>query len=263
MQNAAPHTVCPSSRRDVAVQYSPDGSRIAFISDREGSREIWVCNADGSQPTKVTSLSGEHTDSPRWSPDGHGLVFTTSFEENRDVWIADLRTAGLQRLTEEPSHEGRASWSSDGRWIYFRSNRSGRDEIWKTPVDGGGAAVQVTMTGAYEAFEALDGSCLYFTKDRAWRGVWSVPTSGGEETFVVDDVREGWWSVTADAIYFVVAGEIRAYRFASGKVEPVAHIPGSPVLWIGFSVRPDGQSFLWCQTTRNDNDIMMLEVPLP
>jgi Tol biopolymer transport system component len=263
MQDAAQRTVCPSSRRDVAVQYSPDGSRIAFVSDREGSREIWVCNADGSQPTKVTALTGEYTDSPRWSPDGHRLAFTTSFEENRDVWIADLRTAGLQRLTQEPSHEGRACWSSDGRWIYFRSNRSGRDEIWKTPVDGGGAAVQVTTTGAYEAFEALDGSRLYFTKSRAWRGVWSVPTSGGEETFVVDHVREGWWSVTEDAIYFVVAGEIRAYRFATGKVEPVARIPGSPALWTGFSVRPDGQSFLWCQTTRNDNDIVMLETPVP
>jgi dipeptidyl aminopeptidase/acylaminoacyl peptidase len=237
--------------------------RIAFVSDREGSREIFVCNADGSQPKKITSLRGEHTDSPRWSPDSQSLVFTTSFEENRDVWIADLRTGGLRRLTEEPSHEGRASWSSDGRWIYFRSNRSGRDEIWKTPLEGGGEAVQLTTTGAYEAFEALDGSRLYFTKDRAHRGVWSVPTSGGEETFLVDDVREGWWSVTEDAIYFVVSGEIRAYHFATGKVEPVARIPGSPALWTGFSARPDGQSFLWCQATRNDNDIMMLEAPLP
>jgi hypothetical protein len=130
------------------------------------------------------------------------------------------------------------------------------------PVEGGGAAVQLTTAGAFEAFEALDGSRLYFTKNRAHRGVWSVPTSGGEETFVVDHVREGWWSVTEDAIYFVVAGESHAYRFATGKVEPVARIP-SPALWTGFSVRPDGQSFLWCQTTRNDNDIMMLEAPLP
>jgi Tol biopolymer transport system component len=258
-----PHSVCPSTRSDLAVQYSPDGNRIAFVSTREGVREIWVCNADGSQPTRITSLRGEHTDSPRWSPDSQRLVFTTSFEENRDVWIADLRTGGLRRFTEEPSHEGRATWSSDGRWIYFRSDRSGRDEIWKAPVAGGEPAIQLTRSGAYEPFEALDGSRLYFTKDRAQRGVWSVPTSGGEETFVVADAREGLWSVAADSIYYVNpnGGEIRAYRFSTGKVESVARIPGSPPIRTGFSVRPDGQSFLWCQATRNDNDIMMLEVP--
>jgi hypothetical protein len=61
----------------------------------------------------------------------------------------------------------------------------------------------------------------------------------------------------------LISGEIRAYSFATGKIEPVARIPGSPALWTGFSVRPDGQSFLWCQTTRNDNDILMLEAPAP
>ena len=263
IHDAAPHTVCPSSRSDRAVHYSPDGSRIAFASDREGSREIWVCNADGSQPRRITSLQGEHTDSPRWAPDGQRLAFTTSFEENRDVYIADLRTGGLQRLTQEPSHEARASWSSDGRWIYFRSNRSGRGEIWKTPVEGGGPAVQLTRSGALEAFEALDGSLLYFTKERAYRGVWSVSTTGGEETFVAGDVREGLWSVAADGIYYIIGREIRAYRFATGKVEPVARIPGPPAIWTGFSARADGQSFLWCQTTRNDNDILMLEAPVP
>jgi Tol biopolymer transport system component len=257
----APRTVCPSSRSDRAVHYSPDGSRIAFVSDREGWREIWVCNADSSEPVRVTSLRGEHTDSPRWAPDSQRLVFTTSFEENRDVWIADLRTGDLRQLTQEPSHEGRASWSSDGHWIYFRSNRSGRDEIWKTAVEGGGDAIQITRNGAYEPFEALDGSRLYFAKSRAYRGVWSVPISGGEETLVTGEVREGHWSVAADGIYYLIDGEIRVYRFSSGSVEKVARIPGSPALWTGFSVRPDGQSLLWCQTTRNDNDILMLEAP--
>jgi hypothetical protein len=81
---------------------------------------------------------------------------------------------------------------------------------------------------------------------------------------VVDGVREGLWSVAADGIYYIdiVEREIRAYRFAAGKVEPIARIPGLPGIYTGFSARADGQSFLWCQTTRNDNDIMMLETPL-
>ena len=262
MQDGAPRTVCASTRYDGPVQYSPDGTQIVFVSSREGSREIWVCNADGSQLKRITAIRGERTDSARWSPDGQRLAFTTAFEGNRDVWIADLRTGGLRRLTQEPSHDGRPTWSSDGHWIYFRSNRSGRDEIWKAPVEGGGAAVQITRTGAFEPFEALDGSRLYFTRERSRPGVWSVPTSGGKETLVVDDVLEGLWSVAADGIYYVSDGEIRDYRFSTGQVERVARIPSSTELWTGFSARQDGQSFLWCQTTRNDNDVMMLEVPV-
>jgi Tol biopolymer transport system component len=256
-----PQTVCPSTRSDLAAQYSPDGSRIAFVSSREGSREIFVCNADGSQPVKITSLRGEHTDSPRWSPDGRRLVFTTSFEGNRDVWIADVDSQDLQRLTHEPSHEGRASWSSDGRWIYFRSDRSGRDQIWKAPVENGAAAVQITTSGAFESFEARDGSRLYFTKERARLGLWSASPAGGDETLVTAEVREGWWSPADEGIYYIADHEIRMYRFSTGQVERVARIPGSMPLRTGFSARRDGRSFLWCETTRNDADIMLLETP--
>jgi WD40-like Beta Propeller Repeat len=123
--------------------------------------------------------------------------------------------------------------------------------------------VQLTTSGGYEPFEAVDGSRLFFTKDRAHRGVWSVPVHGGRETFVVGEAREGLWSVAADGIYYIVDGEIRVYRFSTGKVEPVLRIPGSTAVWTGFSARPDGQSLLWCQTTREENDILMLEQPLP
>jgi hypothetical protein len=122
----------------------------------------------------------------------------------------------------------------------------------------------MTRNGGYEAFEALDGSRLFFSRQRPVRGVWSVPAAGGEETFVVGDVRDGLWSVAADGIYFVknaLKGDIHVYRFVTGRVEPLAEIPGSPALWTGFSVRRDGRSVLWSQSVRQEDDIMMVEVP--
>ncbi len=260
-QGTAPRPVCPSTRFDAAVQYSPDGSRIAFVSNREGSREIWVCSSDGAGPLRVTSALGLYTDSPRWSPDGNRLVFSSSIEENREVWIADLRAGTIRRFTQQPSQEGRPSWSSDGRWIYFWSDRSGREEIWKQPVDGAGPAIQLTRTGAWEAFEALDGSGVYFARQRARLGLWSVPTTGGDETFVVDGVREGHWSVSHGGIYFLSGSQILVYPFSARIVEPLAAIPGFP--WTGFSARRDGRSFLWSQSVKDDNDIMMLDLPWP
>src|SRR2546428_11292498 len=82
-------------------------------------------------------------------------------------------------MTAEPSDEGRPSFSMDGKWIYFRSNRSGKDEIWKMP-RGGGAAAQVTQGGGFEAIETLDGKTLYFARSRAESGLWSMPAAGGE-----------------------------------------------------------------------------------
>ena len=73
----------------------------------------------------------------------------------------DISTKKFRELTNEPSAEMVPSWSRDGRWIYFASERSGGWEIWKMP-SAGGPAVQVTNQGGYAAFESLDGKFLSY-----------------------------------------------------------------------------------------------------
>src|SRR5262249_1985560 len=77
---SSPMELISSTRDDVEAQFSPDGKRIAFDSNRSGSDEIWVCDSDGSNAVQLTSLGVGNTGAPRWSPDGERIVFHTSAE---------------------------------------------------------------------------------------------------------------------------------------------------------------------------------------
>ena len=152
-----------STRYEATPQFSADGSRILFTSTRSSiAGEIWVCDADGSNPRQVTSPSGPEGEpplfkgSPRWSPDGQSIVFDWTTEGHRDVYVVSVEGGKPKRLTTETSSDVRPSWSRDGRWVYFGSNRSGEWQLWKVPSTGG-QAVQVTKRGGREALESADG----------------------------------------------------------------------------------------------------------
>ena len=76
------------------------------------------------------------------------------------------------------------TWSRDGRWIFFRSDQSGADQIWKIPAEGG-EAIHVTTGGGDYALESWDGRDVYYTKRGSPISIWRVPASGGEETEVL------------------------------------------------------------------------------
>src|SRR5262249_53717290 len=140
-----PVQITASVGMDVDPDYSPDGARIAFSSDRSGSREIWVADRDGSNPYPVTSFGGASAGSPRWSPDGTQIAFDAS-PGGQDTVFAVGASGGQPRRVFSPGLI--PAWSHDGQWIYFL-NRSAEKQIWKVRV-AGGTAVQVTRNGGFE-----------------------------------------------------------------------------------------------------------------
>jgi len=87
-----------------------------------------------------------------------------------------------------------------GCWIYFRSDRSGR-QIWKAPAAAPfRPAVQVTQNGGFEAAEAADGKLLYYSKPGS--GLWSMPVEGGEERLVSDRVETGLWGRADKGVFY-------------------------------------------------------------
>ena len=259
-----PTRIISSTRQDYGPQYSPDGKRIAFTSGRSGSNEIWVCDADGSNPFQLTSFGGPDVGSSRWSPDGRQIAFDSVSAGNRDIFVVSADGGTPRRLTEETSDDVRPSWSRDGRWIYFGSNRSGEWELWKAPSDGG-PAVQVTRQGAREGFGSFDGQFIYYTRGFGIPGIWRVPVTGGDEKPVIAEAIQGFWALVDNGIYFVNPkstphATIEFFNFATGRTTKIATVEKDlHLVYPSLAVSPDGQSLLYVQVDSFESDIMLAE----
>ena len=184
-------------------------------------------------------------------------------EGNFDIYV--IRASGGKpiRLTTDSADDDGPSWSRDGNWIYFASNRTGRWEVWKVSA-GGGKAVQVTRNGGETAFESPDGKSIYYTKgDYRSGGLWKMPVSGGEESQVLPSVVWRAFSLVNEGIYFIPEpgadgkSSIQFLSFATGKVKTVAPMSGPPAE--GLSVSPDGRSLLFSQIDEAGSDLMLVE----
>lgn len=255
-----PVRLAASSAVDFNAQYSPDGSRIALVSNRSGSREIWTCASDGTQRVQVTTFNGSFvTGSPRWSPDGKQLVFDSAAAEQIDVYVVDANGGSPSRLTDA-AHGMIPSWSHDGRWIYFSSKVTGRNEIWKIP-SAGGKAVQVTRNGGFVAFESPDGRALFYTKTDQNAKLWRSAVDGSGATEVLNGVAFRGFVVTADRVYYLRQepnGLIGIQRFVIATREDSQIASVAKPVFVGLSMSPDGKYLIYSQM-REASNLMLVE----
>ena len=218
-----------STGYDYMHEYSPDGRKIAFTSNRSGYHEIWSCDSDGSNPRQLTFLEDPHTMAGRWSPDGQQIAFMSPKEGNYGIYVASVTGGFPRRLTTEDSDDIAPSWSSDGRSVYFGSNRSGRSELYRMSMEGG-EAVQLTTNGGTIASESPDGRFVYFAKGNPPRGdssgIWRMPVGGGEEVQVIERVEMLLWQLVEQGIWYLnrrsVPPAVEFYDFATGQVRQSA-----------------------------------------
>jgi eukaryotic-like serine/threonine-protein kinase len=259
-----------STADDIQPQYSPDGQQVAFESRREGdTEEIWLVGADGSNPARLTRGPGRYQGSPRWSPDARAIVFDSQADDGHwDVWTIRADGSGLRQVTHNPADDNLASWSRDGRWIYFGSNRTGRFEIWRVAAVGG-VEEQVTRKGGWVPFESLDGRTLYYKRASPDSPLLAQPTTGGEERTVVGCVGPSFsYAVDREGITYVACdipaaadrsrGFLRHWNMRTAQDRLLATLDTGDGIPLGLSVSPDGQSILYTHTTSSE-DLMMIE----
>ena len=164
-----------SSREQIAPSISPDGSKIAFESNRTGSTEVWVCDADGSNPIQLSSFGIRLTGTPRWSPDGKWIAFDSRAGGEANIYLVDPQ-GGVPRKVEIDIHgNNKPSWSRDGKWIYFTNGADvSNPSVWKVPWSGG-HAMQLTQYPGFFPIESPDGQTVYFYRNI---GVWQVRADG-------------------------------------------------------------------------------------
>jgi len=258
--------VLPSTRDDRQPAVSPDGRRVAFVSTRTGSHEVWTSGRTGTDPRRLTQFDGARVSGPRWSPDGRRLVVSARADGDADVFVVEPN-GEVRQITDDEADEVAPTWSRDGQWIYFASDRGERWQIYRV-ASAGGMPEAVTVHGGVAAAEAPGGGLLVIRPDR--RGLWRLPVEDG----AIRDVRAvrlpvnlspaDWanWVVLGDAVY---ALERRFDRAASvvrltldGRRQRLAAVPDVPED-SGLGVFPDGTHVLLSQQERADSDVVLVE----
>jgi TolB protein len=130
-----------SKGNDTEPSWSPLENKIAFVSDRDGTNEIYRMNADGSNQIALTTGSGYGGSStPSWSPDGSKIAFSSAdggwSSTSHEIYVMDSAGGGRVQLTSNYSFDGQPGWSPDGATIVFASGRTGNMEIWAMDSDG-------------------------------------------------------------------------------------------------------------------------------
>ena len=257
-----------STQIEGSARFSPDASRIAFVSHRSGSAEIWVAGRDGSRLRQITSLGATQIVVSGWSPDGNHIVFDAAIGGNSDVYVIGFDGGGQRRLTSDPSRDGLPSWSGDGRWIYFTSARAGvNPDVWKMTPDGG-QVTRITNNGGFDPKEAPDGQSLFYLDHYPGMGgtakLMRTLVDGGQENAVLEDVRPFLWSVTDKGIVFVTReadfDALDIYRFSDRQVARVGRLGFRiPRIYTHMTVSRDARWALATEMVRFDSDLMLLD----
>ncbi|MBT8397525.1 MAG: PD40 domain-containing protein, partial [Gemmatimonadetes bacterium] len=123
--------------RDFLPAWSPDGSKIAFTTDRDGNEEVYVMNADGSNPVNLTNNSASDVVwAGGWSPDGTRIVFQTGRTGNSELYVMNADGSDPVNLTTSHLQEKGGAWSPDGTKVVFWQDPLG--DIFVINSDGTG-----------------------------------------------------------------------------------------------------------------------------
>lgn len=245
---------------EVQPRFSPDGTRIAFTSDRGGGDNIWIMDASGANKRQVTSEDFRLLNQPDWSPDGRFLVARKHFTTGRslgtgEVWLYHVSGGSGVALVEKPNDDfqkdlGEPVFSPDGGGIYFSRNvtpgntfiyaqDSNTDlfNVERYDMETGERETVISGEGgALNPRPSPDGRYIAFVRrERTQSTLYLKDLQTGEERRIYDDLdrdmQETWtvygtyprmdWTPDSRSIVFWAGGEIRRLDIAGGTATAI------------------------------------------
>lgn len=150
----------------ISPSWSPDGSKVAYVSFEDKKPIVYVHDVSTGQRTLVANQKGNNS-APAWSPDGQRLALALSKDGNTQVYVAQADGSGLKRFSQSDSIDTEPQFSPDGKWIYFTSDRGGSPQIYRMSAQAGenvDAAKRITFKGNYNTSPRIspDGNLLAY-----------------------------------------------------------------------------------------------------
>jgi TolB protein len=183
-----PQTILGSNEPIISPSWSPDGTRLAYVSFERRKPVVYVQSLTTGKRVAVANFSGSNS-APAWSPDGRRLAVVLSKDGGSQMFVISAEGGGqAQRLSTSAGIDTEPNWSPDGQWILFTSDRGGSPQIYRMPASGG-QAQRMTFEGTYNVSprHSPDGKSFTFVQRSGTRFSVAVQDFASRQVQVLTD----------------------------------------------------------------------------
>jgi len=257
-----------STRWEYEAEFSPDGERLAFVSARSGTPELWVCASDGANPRRLTETGGAAVTRPRWSPDGARIACNVTEAGDTRIWVVPAE-GGRAPVLDPVEHESFiAWWGGDGSELMLAHGRGEERTNQLRDVATGALQASDTLPEAVAAAFWVGRPDTY-----AWlvhagrRGIHRMTWTAGPATDLVvpglDPADHDNWRPVPNGLYWVMRSGRQAFLMVhdleTGRSTIMTDLPG--FAGSGLAVSPDGTSIVYPRQGSAEGDLMLFAAP--
>jgi Tol biopolymer transport system component len=267
-----PRLLVPSTQAEYGPAFSPDGQKLAFLSDRSGTADIWMSAVNGGQPRKLTSLrAGDLPMWPSWSPDGTRIAFFLRRNGLNYAYETAVSNGSTRPLRAGDEYALYPQYSGDGKSLYYISNAGHRFRIWRQPLDGNGGAEPVVADEVRVFRISKDRRYLYFLEfSRPERLIQlNLATKEKRTLWTFTDTLGAFdaWDVAGSNLYYVClepghsVPHLVAVDLNSGERRIIGSLRRLSREWhTSIGVSSDGHSVVVTQVDTDETKLMLLRL---